>query len=171
MTRRAKPGKRRTTKHPSSLRFLLLTGVPGTGKTTLGNYLRESQRFRHLDFEDMQTLGRYLGDGLDGLSRRVEKLRQGRRDVVITWGFLPDPQLPYVLELRRLGFDWVWLDGDRDAARRVFLERGTVSEELLDAQLTRISTLDFDALAPTTVNPFDDTGNFRPLEEIAADLP
>jgi shikimate kinase len=33
------------------MKLLLLTGVPGTGKTDLGNYLAEHHAFRHVDFE------------------------------------------------------------------------------------------------------------------------
>ena len=41
---------------------MLLTGVPGTGKTTLGSHLNEEDSFRHLDFET-PTVQSFIGDG------------------------------------------------------------------------------------------------------------
>lgn len=73
--------------------------------------------------------------------------------------------------MRDRGFDWVWLDGNRDAARRVFLERGTGFEELLDVQMTKINRfIDSAVLEPRVVNAFDGNGNFRPLQEVASEV-
>jgi hypothetical protein len=53
--------------------------------------------------------------------QRVRQLLDERRDVVITWGFVPDSQLRAVLELRGLGFEWLWFDGDRELALKNYL--------------------------------------------------
>ncbi len=29
----------------------LITGIPGTGKTTIGNWLEDKHSFKHIDFE------------------------------------------------------------------------------------------------------------------------
>lgn len=109
--------------------------------------------------------------GERGLRQQVAALRRRADDVVVSWGFVPDVQLPVVKLMRGLGFDWVWLDGDRAAARRAFLTRGDVPEYLLDIQMDKIGRhIDLEALKPRIVDPFDGRGDFRPLPEIAADV-
>lgn len=159
--------------HGPTPRLLLLTGVPGTGKTTLGHYLRGHHGFVHLDFENPATLTQYVDRGLDPNQLRIEELARSGQDVVITWGFLPAEQLNAVLALRAHGFQWFWFDGNREAARRVFLERATVSEQLLDIQMERIAThLDprMDELAPTILDTFNNEGQHRPLADLANEL-
>lgn len=170
MTKKRRSG--RTLKRPASLRLLLLTGIPATGKTTIGDHLRDEHGFRHLDFEQMTNLQRYLGGDELGLRQQIETLKKGGRDVVITWGFLPDVQLRFVLLLRTLGFTWVWFDGDRHSALREYLKRGS-PRQAWDAQLARIETqIDphIDSLAPILVNTFDEAGCFRACGEIASQL-
>jgi gluconate kinase len=151
--------------------LILLTGIPGTGKTTVGNHLAAEHGFRYLDFEDIATLRRMLQFGERGFRKQIAALKQRNQDTVVSWGFVPDSQLGTVRAMRGLGFEWVWLDGDRDAARRMFLQRGTVSEELLDVQMAKIDRfLDLDKLKPRIINPFDDNGNFRDLEVLAAEI-
>ncbi len=148
------------------MRQWLITGIPGTGKTSVGDYLAAEH-----DFEQPPTLMRFLGRGEQGLRSELDALAAKGRDVVVSWGFMPREQLPVVLFLRDVGFEWIWFDGNREAARRTFLDRGTVPEHLLDAQLMRIARhIDLDRLQPRLLNSFDDRGEFRPLAEIAAEL-
>jgi hypothetical protein len=150
--------------------LLLITGIPGTGKTTLGNYLAEHHGFRHLDFET-GALARFWRFGERGFRARLAAAKRRTRNIVVTWGFVPDSQLDMVRAMRSLGFDWIWLDGDRAAARRAFIARGTVSVQMLDAQMERIAEhIDLATLRPRIVDPFDSAGRFRPLEEVAAEL-
>lgn len=152
------------------MRLILLTGIPGAGKTTVGDYLAEHRGFEHLDFETA-TLSRFLRFGERGFRTQIAAVKQTRRDAIVTWGFVPDAQLGVVTLMRSLGFEWVWLDGDRDAARRAFLDRGTVPEALLDVQMAKIAAhIDLNTLRPRIVNPFDEHGGFRPLERVAADV-
>ena len=167
-TRRKRSGRI----HPGSARLLLLTGIPATGKTRIGNRLSEGYGFNHLDFEDPTTLDTYLGQGEAGFRRAVRELKKAGGDVVITWGFLPDVQLVFVRALRSLGFTWVWFDGNRAAARREYLWVGRV-EAALDRQMERIqANIDphMARLAPAVVNTFDDTGQFREPDEIVTEL-
>ena len=152
------------------MRRILVTGIPGTGKTTIGRYLVQQHGFEHLDFETPAHAEHYLSAGKRAL---LEKLGMPpvSQDMVISWGFLPETQLPFVLALRDSGYDWIWFDGDRAAARRAFLERGTSSEEAFEMQMRAIDEyLDLDLLHPRTVSPFDCAGRFRPLAHIAEDV-
>jgi hypothetical protein len=150
--------------------WLLITGVPGTGKTTIGDYLANAHGFEHLDFEHRPTLTRFFGRGETGLRAELDALRE-RGDVVITWGFDPDAQLAAVLFLRDFGFSWIWFDGDRAAARREFLRRDTVHETARAVQLEKIDRhIDLSALRPRLINTFDGEGAFRSLAEISSEL-
>jgi hypothetical protein len=155
------------------MKLMLITGVPGTGKTTLGCHLAKQHGFRHIDFEreDGLELKRFWRFGERGFRTQVKTLKLKKQDVVVTWGFVPDRQLEKAKAMRSAGFEWIWTDGDRAAARRVFVARGTVEEPLFDAQIKRIETFINPAqLGIRVVNPFDSIGNFRPLEEIADEL-
>ena len=152
-------------------KLLLLTGIPGTGKTTLGDYLQRERGFRHLDFES-GILGQYI-NGNQVIDAQVAALKASGDSAVITWGFLPAEQLAAVLRLRELGFEWFWLDGSREAATQAFLKRGTVTQELLDLQLSRIAEhLDprMDELQPVLIDTFDEHGQHRALDEIVEEL-
>jgi hypothetical protein len=161
----------RTLKKPGSLRLLLITGIPATGKSEVGKYLNEGQGFKHLDFEHPPTLQRYLGHGMATFKSRIEEIRYGGRDTVVTWGFVADVQLLAVLQLRAGGFRWVWFDGDREVALRQYLALGR-PRPLCDKQLALIERhLDpiMESLAPEVVAPFDAEGRYRPLADVARD--
>jgi hypothetical protein len=154
-----------------SMRQLLVTGIPGTGKTTVGDYLAAEHGFDHLDFEKPATLVRFFGRSETGFRSEHDALARAGRSVIVTWGFVPTAQLAAVLFMRELGFEWVWFDGNRDAARRAFCRRGTVPEAALDVQLAAIDQhIDLEQLRPRLLNTFDTAGDFRPLREIADEL-
>jgi hypothetical protein len=103
----------------------------------------------------------------------VSSLQAKGRDVVISWGFVPDGQLRVVLLLRALGFIWVWFDGDRESAHRAFAARGDVSEEDWQRQLAKIAAFidpQLSALSPVIINPFNNEGRFRAREDVATEL-
>jgi hypothetical protein len=69
--------------------------------------------------------------------------------------------------LRKLGFRWIWFDGNRVAARRAFIARGTVPEHLLDLQMQRIEQhLGPEPHGAKVIDTFDADGVFLPHEEI-----
>src|SRR5207302_8927975 len=115
--------------------LLLITGIPGTGKTCYGNTFARDFGFVHVDLEDQQTLNRLASDP----TQFISQLTGQQRSVVVTWGFVPDDvQTAIVLQFRDAGFKWIWFDGNRPAALREFRKRGTVSEELLYAEMSRL---------------------------------
>jgi len=133
-------------------RLLLLTGTPGTGKRPLGSYLELSRGFVHVDLDNRETRTRYLRSGEDEFRHELAILASTHRKLVVTWNFTSETQLAYVESLRELGFEWIWMDGDRGAA--------------FDAMIVRLSNI----RTPRFVDPFEADGTFRALETVTGEL-
>lgn len=143
--------------------ILFIAGIPGTGKTSIGNYLKEQHNFTHINMEDPPK------DWPGDLEQQATKLREccekvtPDKKLVITWGFLPDHAnvlsvVKTILEYQPL---FIWFDGNRPAARREFVKRGTVQENLFNLQITRIdNTQIIRQLSPTLFNTFNADGIF-----------
>lgn len=102
-----------------SQQLLLISGVPGTGKSCFAEWLRERHEF---------VL--YETDKHGGKPPSTEWIFQ-QRQLVVEWGFpANEPYLSKCIELIQCWVDcgvghW-WFDGDRGAARASFLNRGTI---------------------------------------------
>lgn len=151
-------------------KILFIAGIPGTGKTTIGNYLRDVHGFYHLDMENApQILRSFLNDDYEFLDEILLK----NKKVVITWGFLPDHLniLSIVEKIVDRNTKYTWFDGDRESAKKNFLKRGTVPEHLFDLQIRRINDTNIvKRWSPTILNTFDKKGNFLPKSIIAEQL-
>ena len=91
-----------------------------------------------------------------------------KRPIVVTWGFMPgSSDETAVRYFQAAGFTLIWFDGNRVAARQVFIARGTVPTQALDAQMIRINRMDLAAFKPVIIDTFDSTGNFLPINEVA----
>ncbi len=145
---------------------LLVTGIPATRKTTLGDHLRDVHGFYHLDAENAALI-QALRDPA-GCDRIVARLDALNKPIVITWGFMPGADDDAIRRLQGHGYKLIWFDGNREAARREFIKRGTVPEALLDIQMGRISKMDLAIFNPVIINPFDDQGNILPIDRLAA---
>jgi adenylate kinase family enzyme len=149
--------------------LLLITGIPGTGKTTYGDKFAKEFGFLHHDLEDQQTLNRFVANP----AQFIGELLNEKKNVVVTWGFGPDdePSVSLVLQLRSAGFKWIWFDGNRPAALREFQKRATVQEIALYVQMYRVEKSRIvERLKPTVINPFDDRGQFKPTKELLAEI-
>jgi len=149
---------------------ILISGIPGTGKTTIAEYMAQNLDFQHVDMEaDSFRARRELEQNPDAFLDRLAAM--GR--VVISWGFSPFIDRPGVDALIAAGYKFVWLDGDHTITLRNFLARESNDphqEANYYGQMHMIlSTELVDRLRPICVDPFH--GNeFRSPEEIAAEI-
>src|SRR6266536_2590279 len=145
------------------MEFLLITGVPGSGKTTIGNYLQEKYGFLHLNIEEWsswdQSLSKlrdfFLGNKIVEFIGEAEQINN---KIVITWGFMPGDSDNTILELIRLGFKMIWFDGDRNAAREAFVKREDGSAQALEAlemQMKRINAMNLKQFNAAIIDTFD----------------
>lgn len=154
------------------MKKIFIAGVPATGKTTIGNYLRDNFNFIHFDFED-NTVWPIRGEEKLFVEELVTKWTLSGKDVVVTWGFGPDMQehTDIVFPLLHSGFQMIWMDGNRNAALREYKKRGTVSVELLNLQIAKINTVDIESVFhPIFYNTFDENGEFKSLDTIAEEI-
>lgn len=146
----------------------LITGIPGTGKTTFGDKFATDFGFVHYDLEDQQTLNR-----LTTFTQFISELLSLKKSAVITWGFNPEdpPSLELIRQLRNAGFKMIWFAGNRSAALQAFRERGTVSEQTLVAQMERIERSKIvERLKPTIINPMDENGRFKSPGDLLVEI-
>jgi hypothetical protein len=145
---------------------LLITGIPGTGKTTVGNILEKQHGFKHVDLE-----GAPIEELYQNPEMFIDNLWKLKQNIVLTWGFVPESQTEMVLMFKEKGFKLFWFDGDREAARKAFNKRGDVPEELLDLQLGRIDSFGVvNKIKPTIYNTFDHAGNFKDIKTVIKEI-
>jgi hypothetical protein len=140
--------------------LFLITGIPGTGKTKLADNLAKDFGFVHHDLEDSNTLSLLFANPTKFIADIVAQ----NTDAVVTWGFNPEhqPSVSSVLQFKTSGFKLLWFDGNRPAALRAFISRGTVPEIAFYAQMYRIEASKIiDAIQPVVIDPFDMQGNFK----------
>ena len=156
------------TKRSPQRDLLLITGIPGTGKTWYGNRFARDFGFLHCDLENQQMLNRLGADP----ARFIDELKCGDQSVVVTWGFVPDEiQSGIVLQFRDAGFKLIWFDGNRPTALREFQNRGTVPEERFYAQMYRIENSKIlERIRPIIIDTFDQDGKFKPADQLLREI-
>ena len=97
----------------SVARLLLITGIPGAGKTCYGNKFEKQFGFAHYDIEDTAIGNRFSADPTTFIAGLVAQ----NKDIVVTWGFNPEDQFSVsaVGQFQASGFKLIWFDGDRPA--------------------------------------------------------
>ncbi|HUC90145.1 MAG TPA: AAA family ATPase [Patescibacteria group bacterium] len=149
---------------------LFISGIPGTGKTTVAEHLAQHFGYQHIDMEaDSFRARRELANDAEGFLGKLA----ATENVVISWGFSPFIDRPGVDQLLSGGYTMVWLDGDHVASLRNFLAREKNDphhEANYYGQMQMIiSTELVERLQPICVNPFQN-GQFRPVEEIVSEV-
>jgi hypothetical protein len=125
-------------------RLLLVSGVPGTGKSVFVNWLAGDQRFRVLQVDnpaDAPSVNSILGPALRGQIVEAQKVAQGLAEkLVIEYGVPPDVALGHIEALRKVGFDAWWFDCDDPAEAFRHYMKGKPPDAAADfyAQVGRI---------------------------------
>ncbi len=149
---------------------ILLSGLPGGGKTRLGDTLAADHGFSHTD---MEADNRALVEA-HRVPEAFLRAFPDDQDIVLTWGFQPLVSLHVVQVLVWGGFTPVWLDGDRAHFFASFMrrERGNpIMEACYHRQLERITQARvLEAIDWHIVDSFQPDGTFRPLDEVAAEI-
>ncbi len=148
---------------------ILISGIPGAGKTTVATYLAEHYGYKHVDMEaDLFAAKRELSADTEGFLGSLA----AEEDIVLSWGFSPYVERPLVDAVLGAGFAFVWLDGDHVASLRNFLERenGDPHKEAdYYGQMMLILSTGIVEDVTTCVNPFSN-GKFRPVEDVAQEI-
>jgi len=150
---------------------ILLSGVPGTGKSTLADYLENNLGYFHLDMEQNDFAPRH--DLYQNSEEFLGRLAH-HEIIIISWGFGPFLDRSKIDYIRQHGYSIVWLDGNRVASFREFMKRENndpVKEAVYYSQMEMIVVTSIvKSLSPIVVNPFSQSGEFREVKEIAEEV-
>jgi adenylate kinase family enzyme len=148
---------------------ILISGIPGTGKTFMGNYFHDQLGYDHIDMESGNVFEELKRAPSDALARFIS----GDKNLVVTGGFMvTDWAFQMLRQFIAAGFSFIWFDGDRRSARREFAKRGTVPLEAFDAKIAELDG-HYDkimALNPKVVNPFNPDNAFKTPDLITEEI-
>lgn len=149
---------------------ILISGIPGTGKTTVSECLARDFGYLHVNMEADSFRGRRELE--DDAQAFLDKLSNAA-DVVLSWGFGPYMDRPAIDRLLAAGYNLIWLDGDHVTTLRTFLARedGDPRQEAnYYGQMQMILATEVaQRVNLTRVDPFS-RGDFRSVQEIAAEI-
>jgi len=115
--------------------ILLICGMPASGKTSFGDWLKDRFNFFHLDLESRDCLAvaglpefwpaRIWNLDQEGIARFFAYLQSLDRGVVLTWAFHTD-LIGFVAQLVQAGATPWWFEADRLASRARRVQRARV---------------------------------------------
>jgi len=126
--------------------YILISGVPASGKTTFGNWLAKNRGFLHLNMEawdDTEHHRIWLKHYQTNMPAFLKAIMPPTARVVFTWGF-PLQYFSIVSGLKDAGVIPWWFDADHVAARRDWLHREQGrGENIVDMQLAALRNADW----------------------------
>jgi hypothetical protein len=153
--------------------FLLISGIPATGKSRFGRYLSGTHSFVYYDLEHYAQGWPHpeLKSIWDrSRSEFVRVLRDLHPRVVLDWGF-PVSFISWVQELLNEGVRPIWFDGNIARAREILIKRCGIDVRAFDDQVRSINKANLPALLHfDVVEALSDSGVLKKpsviLEEI-----
>ena len=121
----------------TNVHTLLISGMPASGKTSFGDWLRDNRGYVHADLDAADCLKAAGLPPFWSEKERVANLDSGRlrefvrhlrtigKPSVLTWTF-PTDLVDFVREMTSFGVSAWWFEADRLAARQRYAVRGTV---------------------------------------------
>jgi hypothetical protein len=122
---------------PAQVHTLLITGMPASGKTSFGDWLRDNRGYVHVDLDAadcLKTAGlppfwtekeRVASLDTGRLREFVRHLRTVGKPSVLTWTF-PTDLVDFTREMTSFGVVAWWFEADRLASRVKYASRNTV---------------------------------------------
>lgn len=151
---------------------ILVTGIPWTGKTTIGNHLQEKHGFVHLDMEsngNREIIQKTPKEFMD-------KIMFHDGNIIVTWWF-PVHVVDIINSFGDYGFKIFWFDWNRESAFREFEKRDMkISKDYWERQKIafkqQIERIDSSNVVDyinnvKIINTFNSDGEFLSTEEIA----
>lgn len=122
--------------------ILLLSGIPGSGKSSYGRWLGHTKRFLHVDFDQGDLQKHFLLDSFreiesSGAERFIAQLLGLDSPVCLDWGF-PPHCLWIVHRLAETGVNLWWFEAEKGLAKKHFLSRPKACEAAFDEQTANI---------------------------------
>lgn len=153
--------------------IILISGIPGTGKSFLGDYLAEHHEFTHVDLEvqaGLQYLTLLQQKDFDGFVEQVSNL--GDR-IALTFGYPPE-WLPVIEQLAVRGVVTAWLDSPLIFSRKHWKPEPGQDPGTYTIQIAKIidahEKLDAFYGARKICVADSNCDDFRPVEDIATRL-
>lgn len=163
--------KNPSSKVPINRKYLLISGIPASGKTTFCRHLAKEYGFKHFDMENypngwpISTVKCIWDNSRQEFVKRLKEQHKLSR-VVIDWGFPPN-FMQWVLELQLAGMQIIWFDADLASAREKYLSRPSSDVSLFDAQIERIKRSKLpEGLDAILIKTLSAAGRFRSFEYI-----
>lgn len=123
--------------------FLFIAGIPATGKSCFGEWLRKNHSFIHLDLDNLNRewssiWNNYFTSRFYDVPSFTQELKNKNSSIVIDWGFKV-LALPVVEAFKSAGFNMWWFNADHKIARLAFIKRGGGEDAEFDSQVNDIN--------------------------------